>query len=194
MRTSFLSNLLIVFALVLCGLCTYQWNRETQDRERIRALIQTNYQHNVEIQNYTNTIRRMDTQINELDQKILELKAAVRTNDAIILDLRLERSQLNATNDVLARQLQVFTSAFQQATNQLGEAYQNIGKLNDMVKEVAGQRDDLVKQLNQAITERNDLVKQYNDLVDKFKQVQDVVTNLQFQLSKAAGQRSSSSR
>ncbi len=194
MRTSLLSNLLIVFALALCGLCTYQWNRETQDRERIRALIQTNYLYSVDIQSYTNTIRRMDTQVNELDQRILELKAASKTNEAAILDLRLERSQLNATNDVLARQLQVFTNAFQQATNQLGEAYDSIRKLNELVKEVAGQRDDLVKQLNQAIAERNDLVKQYNELVDKFKQVQDVVTNLQFQLSKAAGQRSSSGR
>ena len=43
MKTSFLTNLLVVFALGLCGLCTFQWLRETDTRQQTQTLLDTQF-------------------------------------------------------------------------------------------------------------------------------------------------------
>jgi len=98
---NFHQNLLIILALSLCALCVYQWNAQTQQRKQINTLNQVVYDKNVAIQDYTNHIAAMDSQIAQMDKRITELGLTIKTNEAIQLDQRREISKLRVENEAL---------------------------------------------------------------------------------------------
>jgi chromosome segregation ATPase len=165
MKTSFLTNLLIVFALGLCALCTFQWLRETESRKIIQTLHNQTYKLESEIQQHTNNIHHMDVRINDLTLLISQLENTIKTNELQIQDLRSETNSLSHSNLVYLAQIDVYTDAYSEATNRLAKAFEDIKKQNDLINEVAAQRNEFVEKLNTCITERNDIVNQYNDLV-----------------------------
>ena len=172
MKTPFLTNLLIALAVALCALCTYQWMRETEQRKDIQSLNNTQFQLESEIQQHTNRIHHMDARIAELVNDVTRFQDILRTNENTIIELRNDVNLLENTNQWLQTQLDVYTNAFNQATNQLSEAYDNIKKQNDLIRQVARERDEFVTKLNQSVEERNRVVVQYNELVGKVEQIQ----------------------
>lgn len=172
MKTRLLTNLLIVLALGLCALCVYQWWRETETRQSIQGLYNTQFTLESEIQQHTNRIHNMDLRIAELVNDVTRFQGIVRTNETTIIQLRTEINGLEDTNQWLNAQLEVYTNAFSQATNQLSEAYDNIKKQNELIQQVVSERDEFVTRLNQSIEERNQVVAQYNELVGKVEQIQ----------------------
>jgi len=172
MKTSLLTNLLIVFALGLCGLCTFQWLREAKGRQTIQDLHNTRFKLESEIQQHTNTLRQMDVSIAELNLNITDLERTILTNEVQIQDLRTETNALANTNALLSAQLGVYTNAYLEATNRLTKAFDDIKKQNEIVDEVATQRNEFAEKLNACITERNEIVTQYNDLVKKVETFQ----------------------
>src|SRR5206468_10346232 len=89
-----LQALLMILALGLCGLCTWQWYGQVQQRKEMTGLAQTNYDQTVAIQGYTNSINVMDKQIAQMDAHISELKETVKSNNVVILGLREENTSL----------------------------------------------------------------------------------------------------
>jgi uncharacterized coiled-coil DUF342 family protein len=160
-----LQNLLIFFALCLCGLCTYQWYGQVTQRKALTDAEQANYDQTVAIQGYTNTLAKQDLQISQMDSRITELRQTIVTNNVEILTLRNDNTRLSGT-------LEQYKTATEAMKDQIKQANEAIKRQNDMMKELVTQRDEFVKRLNQAIADRNETVKQYNDLVKKVEEMQ----------------------
>src|SRR5271154_5303016 len=95
---NFQQNLLIALALGLCGLCVYQWYSQTVERTQIEGLNRLLYQRASAIQDYTNSIATMNSQIAQMDGRITELKASVKTNEQMVVSQRRELNQLQFDN------------------------------------------------------------------------------------------------
>src|ERR1039457_4113185 len=92
-------NLLIVLALGLCGLCAWQWYEQTVQRTEIQSLNRMVYDRDAAIQGYTNSIATLNHQVNQMDARLTEIKAAAATNEQLVISQRAEISQLQFEND-----------------------------------------------------------------------------------------------
>ena len=172
MKTRLLTIFLIVLAVVLSLLSAYQWWRETQTHQDRQALRHTQLEMDSLLQQQTNRIQKLDLQITELVAETTRFQDIARTNENTMVELRTEVGLLENTNQWLKTQLQAYTSAFNQATNQLSEAYDNIKKQNELVQQLARERDEFAVKLNRSTEERNRIVAQYNELVARVEQIQ----------------------
>ncbi len=173
MKTSLLTNLLLAFALGLCGLCTFQWLRETRTRQETQTLLHKKFLLESTIQEHTNRIAKMDVQIADLTERSAEQGLAIKSNEIAIRLLRDATNSLGDTNEYLGRVLDAYTNAFNDTTNRLAKAYDDITKQNEVLKEVIVERDGYVLQLNEAISNRNATVKEFNDLVERVTKMQE---------------------
>jgi chromosome segregation ATPase len=162
---NFHQNLLIILALCLCALCVYQWNTQTRQRQQMTSLNQKLNDKIAAIQEYTNHIANMDSQIAQMDKRITELKDTIKTNEAVQLDQRREISRLRVENEALTNDVAQYKEAVGKLEGKLKEAYEGIKKQNEAIKELAAQRDGFVQKLNDSIKDRNEIVNKYNDLV-----------------------------
>ena len=160
-----LQALLIILALGLCSLCTWQWYGQVEQRKELTALAQTNYDQSVAIQGYTNSMNAMDKQISQMDVHISELKEIVQSNNVEITGLREDNGRLNS----LVEQYKNATEVLQ---SQIKQANENIRFQNDAIKALVAERDEYVKRLNESIKERNEAVIQYNELVKRVEAMQ----------------------
>jgi TolA-binding protein len=169
---SFQQNLLIVLALSLCALCAYQWYGQTLQRKEMSSLNQLLFDKSAAIQSYTNSIKTMDRQIAQMDERITELKEMAKTNDQLVLSQKRDLSRLQAINAGLTNQITDYKNAVEMLQTKLKDAYEGIKKQNDAMKELAAQRDEFIKKFNDAVKDRNDVVNKYNELVDRFDKLQ----------------------
>ena len=169
---NFQHNLLVFVALGLCGLCVYQWHGQTLQRNEIQKLEQTVYKKSIAIQGCTNSIRTMDGQIVQMDERITELKAAGETNAALVIAWKREINRLLATAAGLTNQVAEYKTAVTILQEKLKAAYDGIQKQNEAMKHLVGQRDEFVNKLNDSVKGRNDIVHKYNDLVSQMEALQ----------------------
>ncbi len=169
---NFQQNLLVVLALGLCLLCVWQWHVQTDQRKNIDTLNQLNYLKAEAIQGYTNSIQTMQHEISELDARITELKATVKSNEAVVLEQRREISRQELANQILTNQIAQYKAGVEKLESRLKDAYEDVRKQNDLIKEVAAKRDEFFKKLNDAVKDRNDVVAKFNDLVKQMEAAQ----------------------
>ena len=117
-------------------------------------------------------IKTLDGQIAQMDARITQLKAEVKTNAELVITQRREINRLQATADGLTNQIAEYRSAVESLQGKLKEAYCGIQKQNEAMKELVAQRDEFVKKLNDSVKERNDVVAKYNDLVAQVEKLQ----------------------
>jgi chromosome segregation ATPase len=160
-----LQSLLIVFALGLCGLCTWQWHGQMQQQKRLNALAQSDYDQSVAIQGYISSAKKTDDQIAQTDARLAELRDAVKADEAAIAKLRADNSGLTST-------VAQYSSAVTELEGRLKQADETIRGQNEALKSLAHERDDYADRLNQSIRERNDIVTKYNELVKQFEAMQ----------------------
>ena len=165
-------NLLIVVAMSLCGLCVYQWYGQTLQRNEIRKLDQMVYEKSAAIEGYTNSIRTMDRQIADMDARITELKAEVKTNADLVIAQKRDINQLQIDSEGLTNVIAEYKGAVTNLQTKLKEAYDGIQKQNEAMKELVAQRDELVKKFNDEVKDRNEVVNQYNELVRQVEKSQ----------------------
>jgi chromosome segregation ATPase len=169
---NFQQNVLIIVALSLCGLCVYQWYGQTVQRNEIQTLAQSFYEKSADIQGYTNSIRTMDKQIAQLDAWVTELKGEAKTNAELIINQRRELNRLQIAAEGLTNALSEYKGAVTNMQTKLKEAYDGIEKQNQAIKDLVGQRDNLVKKYNDEAKDRNDVVNKYNELVRQVEKSQ----------------------
>lgn len=169
---NFHQNLLIVLALCLCALCAWQWYGQTQQRSQLEGIKEIADQKAVLIENYTNTIQKLQHQVSQMDASITELKNTVETNEQTIVAQRRELNQAEADNSALTNEIAQYKQAVDTLEGKLKEAYDGIQKQNETVKELAAQRDEFVKKYNDLVIDRNNVVSNYNDLAAKFEKLQ----------------------
>jgi len=166
---NFQVNLLIVLALGLCGLCARQWYEQTIQRNAIQTLNQLVYERNAAIQSYTNSIATLNHQVNQMDARPTEIKAAAATNEQLIISQKAEIVQLQFANANLTNEVVQYKQAVDALESKLKEVYAGIDKQNEAITNLLAQRNDLVQKYNDEVKDRNNIVEKYNELV---KQVQ----------------------
>ncbi len=166
---NFQVNLLIVLALGLCGLCAWQWYEQTIQRNEIQTLNQLVYEKNAAIQSYTNSIATLNHQVNQMDTRLTEIKAAAATNEQLIISQKAEMVQLQFANANLTNEVVQYKQAVDALESKLKEVYAGIDKQNEAITNLIAQRNDLVQKYNDEVKDRNNIVEKYNELV---KQVQ----------------------
>ena len=169
---NFHQNLLVCFALGLCTLCAYQWYGQALQRKNIEGLTQTIFERDTAIQGYTNSIKTMDRQIAQMDARISELKATVKTNEETFLAQRREINKLQISNESLTNQVVQYKQAVDNLESKLKDAYDGIKKQNESLKELVAKRDELIQKYNDSVKDRNDVVSKYNDLVKQVEKIQ----------------------
>jgi chromosome segregation ATPase len=164
---NFQQNLLITLALALCGLCAWQWYEQTIQREEITTLNGIVYEKNADIQNDTNSLAVQSRQIEQMDVRITEIKAAAATNELLVAEQKREISKLQFDNLELTNEITDYKQAVDTLTAKLKDAYADLGKQNDVITNLVAQRDDFVKKFNDEVKDRNEVVAKYNDLVSQ---------------------------
>ena len=166
---NFQSNLLIALALALCALCAFQWYEQTIQRNEITAMNGMLYDKNVAIQDATNSVATLNHQVEQMDARLTEMKAAAATNEQLVVSQKVEIAQLQFNGANLTNEIAQYKTAVDTLTAKLKEAYTNLESQNASITNLVAQRDDFVKKFNDEVKDRNDIVAKYNDLV---KQVQ----------------------
>ena len=164
-----LPTLLITTSFALCMLAAFQWVQGAKQWERIETQDREIFEREKSLQSFTNQVSIMGAQLGEMERKIDEMSGTINTNQQQIFQLTrdLNKSEVQRTNGLL--KLEQYQTAFEDATNRLALAYENLKEQNEAIKEAIAQRDDFVARLNESIKERNDIVRQYNELVEQVK-------------------------
>ena len=166
---NFQVNLLIVLALGLCGLCAWQWYEQTVQRDEIQSLNRMVYDRDASIQNYTNSIATLNHQVNQMDARLTEIKAAAATNEQLVISQKADITQLQFANNNFTNEIAQYKTSVDALESKLKETYAGIDKQNEAITNLVAQRNDFVQKYNYEVKDRNDIVAKYNDLV---KQVQ----------------------
>jgi chromosome segregation ATPase len=162
---NFQQTLLLILALALCGLCAWQWHAQTVQRTTIEDLNKMVYNRNASIQAYTNSIATLNGQVAEMDGRITELKAAMATNEQLVVSQKAQIEQLQFQNDDFTNQIAQYKVALDTLESRLKDAYAGIDKQNETITNLLSERNDLVKRYDDLATNRNDIVLKYNALV-----------------------------
>ncbi len=165
-------NLLIVFALALCGLCVWQWKIQTIQRDEITTMNGMIYEKNAAIQGYTNAIATLNHQVNQMDAHLTDLKAVVATNEQFILSQKADLAQLQFANHNLTNTVAQYQAAVDTLEARLKDAYAGIDKQNATITNLIAQRNDLVQKYNDEVKDRNGVVAKYNELAAQVKKLQ----------------------
>jgi len=178
---SFQQKLFVVLACALCGLCAWQWRSQTVQRQYLVGREEKIFQQGTAIQNYTNSIDKLNQQVNRMDATIAALNTnlehVLQTNrDFVILQKR-EIARLGASNDTLQLQIAQCTNDIALLQSNLDTAYAGIKKQNAVVEELVTNRDYFVQKYTNTVSMYNELVGKYTNLVERFNRLQSSMTN-----------------
>ncbi len=161
----FLQNLLIVFALSLCGLISYQWVRETDLRRTVQKQTDTIQDKLDAIQNLQSAVTRDEKEIQRLDGLKTQLTQQVKSNAVELAGLY--KALEKGTNELerVRDQLSTYKDA-------LATANDNIKKQNEDIKVQNEEMAKIVKERNEMVTNYNKTVSEFNDLAAKWNKQQ----------------------
>ena len=169
---NFQINLLIIFALALCGLCAFQWHDQTVQRNEIDAQNQMLFQKASDIQGFTNSIATLNAQVTQMDARITELKSTAATNEQLIASQKTEINHWQFVSEQLTNEITQYKEGLDTLQQKLKEAYAGISQQNTAISNLVAQRDDYVRQYNASVKERNEIVGKYNDLAKQVEKLQ----------------------
>lgn len=168
-------GILVVLAIGLCGLCVFQWTRETALRQRVQAseaaLLKVRAEHAaVEAQGI-----RFQEELRRVEREREGLVRGTETNRALALQLREGLSR--ATNELATArgQLEAYRVALAQMNTNAQLANARIEALNAELGRVARERNEAVSLINEVNAKRETELKRYNDLVDRWNQQQEAL-------------------
>ena len=169
---NFQQNLLIVLALALCGLCAFQWREQTLQRNEITTMNGILYEKNVAIRDATNSVAVLNHQIEQMDARLTEIKAAAATNEQLVISQKAEIVRLQSANFNLTNEVAQYQAAVTTLESKLKDAYAGIERQNASITNLVAQRDELLKKYNDEVKDRNDVVAKYNELAGQIRQSQ----------------------
>jgi chromosome segregation ATPase len=160
---SFLQNLLIFFALALCGLMIYQWVRETELRKKVQALTDTVHDKSEAIQNLQGNVKRDEAEIQRLDGLKTQLTQTVKSNEVRIAGLGKDLEKTTNELDHAQKQIVVYKDAVDRANDSIKTQNDTIKSQNDEMKKMAEDRNAMVQKFNKMAADYNDLAKKWNE-------------------------------
>jgi len=162
---NFLQNLLIFFALCLCGLIAFQWVRETELRKRLQELTNVVHDKSEAVMNLEANVRRDRDEIQRLDSERKRLDQTVKSNTTQIASL--SHSLDRATNDIKTAEQNIlrYKEAYERTSVNLTNANTIIVEQNTKMKKMA-------EEANGVVSKYKDLYAKYDELVDKWNKQQ----------------------
>lgn len=163
----FLSNLLICFALALCGLSAFQWVREARLRTEIAGLNDTIFERNKSIQTLEGNLKRSEGEVARLETLKTQLTDTIKTNRQEILALTKRTEKMEKEIEGQKNQIDVYKDAVERANESIKRQNEDIKKQNEEIKKLAEERNGAVLKFNKMVEQYNDLVKQFNKLQEE---------------------------
>ncbi len=160
---SFLQNLLIFFALALCGLIAYQWVRETDLRKQLQALTDTVHDKSEAIQNLQGSVKRDEAEIQRLDALKTQLTQTVKSNEVRITGLGKDLDKATNALDHAEKQIAVYKDAVERANDSIKSQNETIKSQNEEMKKLVEDRNAMVQKFNKMAADYNDLAKKWNE-------------------------------
>jgi septal ring factor EnvC (AmiA/AmiB activator) len=162
MRT-FLQNLLIFFALCLCGMMVYQWVVETDLRRDMQKLTDTVQDKKEAIQNLQASVKHDEGEIQRLDGLKTQLTQTIKTNEAQIASLNKDLTKATNSLDRAEKTVANYKEAVDRANENVKAANENIEAQKAELQKVVADRNEMVKRLNKLTADFNDLAKKWNE-------------------------------
>ena len=159
---TFLQNLLIFFALCLCGLISFQWVRETQLRKDVQALTDSVHDKAQRIIDLEANVKRDEVEIQRLDGLKNQLTQTVKTNETMIANLSHDLEHATNELDHAEKQIVVYKDAIKTANENILKQNENIKKQNEEIVKVSEERNEFVKKLNKMTSDYNELAAKWN--------------------------------
>ena len=145
------SSLLIVLLLALCGLCAWQWHRESELRLILAAKL-------TEVMQLSTQRDELETRVKAADAEILRLTGALAELRANSVAKPLHEDAL-ATNAQMRETLGKTSAVITEQNDRLAKANTAILQANENLKKVAAERDALAKKVNEVTVLYNALAK-----------------------------------
>ena len=159
---NFLQNLLIFFALALCGLIAFQWVRETHLRKQVQDLNDAIHDKAQAVQDLQGSLHRDESEIQRLDGIKNQLTATLKSNQFDIARLNKDVEKAAAENEKNLKQIDVFKGALQTANDNIKKQNEDIQKQNEEMKALAKERNDVVVKFNEMASNYNRLATDWN--------------------------------
>lgn len=144
-------NIVLSMLLVaLCGLCAWQWDRESKLRNVVSS--------------QREQITRLTTQCDELEARVKAADAEVLRITSSLAELRANsvsketHAEALQANSLLRENLVKQNTAITQQNELITKQNASIEQANDGLKKLASERDDLAKRLNAVTALYNQLV------------------------------------
>jgi chromosome segregation ATPase len=145
------SSFLIVLLLALCGLCAWQWHRESELRLLLTAKL-------TEVQQLSVQRDELETRVKAADAEILRLTGALADLRANSVDKQLHEDVV-AANAQMREAIEKQNTAIKDQNESLAKANAAIRLANDNIKKVVAEREALAKRINEVTALYNALAK-----------------------------------
>ena len=167
---NFLQNLLVLFALALCGLLAFQWHRETRLRLNIQSLTDDLQKQRETSQELDGAVKRLEAEVVRIDSLKNEVTTELKTNKAEVVRLRTQLQRNDTEFDRLTKQVEAYKTSLETANESITRQNESIKVQNEEMKKLAAERNEIVERLNKTVTDYNDLVKKWNEQQEQLKQ------------------------
>jgi len=145
------SSFLIVLLLALCGLCAWQWHRESELRLLLKAKL-------TEVQQLSIQRNELETRVKAADAEILRLTGALADLRANSVDKQLHEDVV-AANAQMREAIEKQNMAIKDQNESLAKANAAIRLANENLKKVVAEREALAKRINEVTALYNALAK-----------------------------------
>jgi SMC interacting uncharacterized protein involved in chromosome segregation len=145
------SSFLIVLLLALCGLCAWQWHRESELRLLLTAKL-------TEVQQLSVQRDELETRVKAADAEILRLTGALADLRANSVDKQLHEDVV-AANAQMREAIEKQNMAIKDQNESLAKANAAIRLANENLKKVVAEREALAKRINEVTALYNALAK-----------------------------------
>lgn len=145
------SSVLLMLLLALCGLCAWQWHRESELRLIVNAKL-------LALEQVTSQRDDLEARVKAADAEILRLTGALAELRANSVAKQLHEDVVAANTqmrEVLSKQNAVIT----EQNDRLAKANGAILQANENLKKVTAERDALAKKINEVTALYNALAK-----------------------------------
>lgn len=173
----FLQNLLIFFAIALCGLISFQWVRETDLRRTVQKQTDTIQDKLELVQNLQSAVKRDEAEIQRLDGLKTQLTQQVKSNALEIAGLYRELEKGTNELERTRASLEGFKDALTKANDNIRRQNEDIKKQNEEMAKLAEERNEVVKKFNKAATDYNDLAAKWNNQQEELAKANAAMTN-----------------
>ena len=167
---NFLTNLMIVLSLGLCGLIWFQWQRETVNRQQMQVMADRTHDRDEKIQSLDGLIRITQTEVTRLDSLKKELTEQVKSSTVQIVTLNKELDRTKSDNEVKTKQLAAYKDALDRANDAIKKQNEDVTRQNEDLKRVAEERNEMALKFNKVATEFNELAAKWNTLQEQLAQ------------------------